>query len=338
MKSLAARLRADDANAEAIDRALGNESEWSFSCVGLVYLLSFWASSVMVRGHAETLRERSTVFLRLLCHRLLRSRTVSRTATGGFGIKIVEGKLVVEALREQVRALRRASAWKTETLPVTDALVSLAGFLQRSTGASEALRSEARGLLVAVVETLSLVFDLLDDTVDAHASLPVLRLKSTRARRISQTTKRDFRQVARDTAGAKHAQQVVAIDKSLKRARGQEEDMPSAGAARKFVKDGMFAYMHSSHKHWASCGHVSVALDGVRVDNDDLVSYVFYDTKGKCGTWSPPQAQKCPKITRQRVQKNGFHRFVTPVWGYVCARVFGRKTQISSKFGPKKAP
>lgn len=256
----------------------------------------------MVRGHAETLKQRSALFLKLLSHRLLGDRTINREAIGGIEVRIVKGDLMVEALRETLRALRRCRAWQVETLPVPDALASLAGFLARGSGASENLRVEARGLLLAIGETLSLVLDVLDNIEDSHASLPVLRLKSNRARRISQTTKRDLRQVAKDTAGAHHAAQVVAVEKSLKRARKEKDDGPSESAARKFVKDGMFAYMHSSHKHWAHAGHVSVALDGVRVDNDDLVSYVFYDTKAKCGNWSPPQAQTCPNFGRNLVQ------------------------------------
>ncbi len=135
-------------------------------------------------------------------------------------------------------------------------------------------------------------------------ALPQLRAGSNRCCRISHAVKQEIRSIAVASPNTQHAGQVVAIDSALKRKRGQANDVCNATTAKRFVRDGMWQYTYSSQKSWKHSGHMSFCLDGVRVDDDDLVSAIVYNTRQLVGNWSPPNVPQVKAVLRDFSHRN----------------------------------
>lgn len=117
--------------------------------------------------------------------------------------------------------------------------------------------------------------------------------------------------------------QLISAERALKKSRVEPEDCPSLSATKTFVCDTMFTSMVSCHKKWRYAGHSSVACDGVRVDGDDLLSSVFFDTRAKRGCWGPLQGG--PSQNTRNQEKNAGDGNQTLWRGYVYDRLIPRK-------------
>ena len=89
-------------------------------------------------------------------------------------------------------------------------------------------------------------------------------------------------------------------------------------AGKKFVRDNMWQYQLSSHRSWANATHVSVSLDGARVDNDELVNFACYSQTLEVGNWAPPQVHSWNNSMKTDTEYSQTF-FVVPEWGHVCA-------------------
>lgn len=121
----------------------------------------------------------------------------------------------------------------------------------------------------------------------------MLRLQGHRARRISQAKKRDFRAAALESGSGGKVDRLIANDATMKRKRGEDDLLPAPRTSKHFVRDNMYQYMLSAHRAWTHASHVNVVLDGVRVDTEDLVSFVFFSPEKQVGNWGPPQVPGC---------------------------------------------
>ena len=100
-------------------------------------------------------------------------------------------------------------------------------------------------------------------------------------------------------------------------------DMCSDRAAKRFTRDQMWQQLVSSRAAFEKVAHVHAVYDGVRCDDEELVSYGFYSTELEAGTWGPPQVLRQTSSTLTKLWTRTVFVCLTPKWGHVLPQVFG---------------
>jgi len=283
------------------------EAEFSVSTVGLLALLSQWASSRSTRDGSEDLRQKSLQLLNILVDRIVGERSfVMQTMPGPTEVKIQGKNVFIDDWKHQWEHLGRARWLRGDSMSLVELMVHLCHYQQHSVRVSNELQDEATKYLKCTIRALAIIFEFKAPFggKDQHMQLQALRLASGKCRRISQGHKVALRQVTSSAEGLHSSKQLLSASRAIKRARGEcEGDDFSPKHSKGFSRDHMYQYMLSSQKAFSRGGHINVCCDGTRVDDDDLCSYLFYDPLKQLGCWGPPQVTGCSPIFLQNLSR-----------------------------------
>jgi hypothetical protein len=123
-----------------------------------------------------------------------------------------------------------------------------------------------------------------------HRQLPVLRLGSSRARRVSTGYKRSLNETALDVHQSMG--NLVVVEGALKsRKRSGLAVAPAVHprTANRFLQDNIMQYLMLSRKTLFKTKHCSVSLDGVRCSGHEVTLYALWCHDLGIGAWAPPQ-------------------------------------------------
>lgn len=268
------------------------EAEFSCTMQACLVLVSSWASSASGREGSESMRQRSRLFLDVLIDRIVGMRSFCMQVEG-LQVRIEGGSVVLAPWAVEWKCMGKSPAFRGASISVVDCLIAMSRFQSKASRVGPALRDESARFLRSLVAGLALVFEYKcpPSPDDSFMSLPVLKLGSSKCRRISMGFKIDLRKSASSTPGVCNASQLVASDYTLKRKRNEStEGLASIRASKRFSRDHMYQYMLSSRVVFSPAGHVNVICDGARVNDDDLVSFLFFEPHQQVAAWGPPQA------------------------------------------------
>lgn len=266
------------------------EQEFSFSTVGALALLVCWSVPP-----PQSLTESSTsrcssakVALGVLLDFTFGAHDW-RLGTS-FGSFVVEGGKI-EA-KAAVANCSRMSKWFADgQIPLIDFLLELGRVGHRTSRLAMATKVEARAVMLELFRWAS-------DIIEVHgaecfstgsATLPVLRLRSARARRFSCSRKLDLAKMTQQTKGVRKMEQLVASQEALAK-RGAAPKTVSFKSVSRFVRDNLYQYYLSARQLWQSARHVGIVADCGRVSGHDLMVNMAYSSDRNIASWGPPQA------------------------------------------------
>jgi hypothetical protein len=183
---------------------------------------------------------------------------------------------------------------KTKPMPLAEAMLALQVMHQPRGGLAEACRAMCLTILRSMVELIVFLAELTGSLGEAdgqgHMSLPVLRLKTNRPRRIPMAKKQEIVKDAGSAETLRTPSQLVAAEAILNKRKGEAAPIRPSSANR-FVQQSAYQYWLACRKAWDTASHVSLAADAGRVGDDDLLQNVYWSTELGVGCWGPPQVK-----------------------------------------------
>lgn len=271
----------------------GSEQEFSMSTVALIALLAWVAAERPAQSAArrhET--ERSALLLRIMLDSFLGGRSFQLPlATGGY-IDIVDRLVSTSSIAAACPALGRTAAVLDDRAPMSELLVLLVAMRRRPSRHTPKTVEAAGITVVALVSSLALRFELcmaknLSD--ESLLSLPVLRLRSARPRRISTARTRVLISAVAATKGIRRPEAYLAAQQIKAKSCGSAKGLaPKSGGG--FVKDERLNYFLASWELFGKTSHVALVTDAARVAGDDRLVTVCVSTEEEKCCWAPPQA------------------------------------------------
>ena len=277
------------------------EAEYSISTPGLLCVLGDYSASLSAREDLQTRKRNAGTLLVLVCGAIVGALNISWFAASlGMTLTIVEGLLQLGPILEHIPCCRRLLFFQKSSSSLPDFFERMFTVLMPRSKSSTETKQGVGTLIWAVADMCGFIFDHLCPLQSGSAiALPTLRFATTRARRVSQAKKLDFRQAAATIPSIQNAGQMVACDRVLKR-KINSSDLPlHSKTAKMFVRDTQYQYMLSSHEFWDPLSHVSCGLDGVHVGNDEVVPGLYFSTEAEKGNWAPPQEKIGSKLVKK---------------------------------------
>lgn len=289
VKSLAAEARLGDAVLPTAT-LMSPEQEFSFSTLGILLLLVFWSvpPPQSYNDKKDTRCSSARRVLRVLLDFIFGAEKWNFEAHGG-SFTIAGGKVDAKAAMSNCKSLH----WFFEEgqIHLVDFLLELGRLGHRGSRLAIETKLEARAVMLALFGFASDIVEVYgkDSFSDASSSLPVLRLRSSRARRFSSARKLDLARRTQDADGVRKMEQFVASQEALAK-RGDASSTVSFKSAYRFVRDNVFQYYLSARQFWKSAQHVGIVADCGRISGHDLMVNMAFSSEGRRGSWGPKQA------------------------------------------------
>lgn len=283
----------------------GSEQEFSLSTLGLFALLSWFAADRRVSNAAakQEASDRAALLLRIILSSFLDGRTFRLPVAEDQTLEIVDGLVLVRVIVAAWPDLQRALSALGELAPMSELLVVLVAMVRRPSRHGQKSVSAASRAVVALVSALAVRFELCKAkhlTTQALVSLPVLRLRTERPRRISTARKRAMMKAVATTKGIRRPEAFLAAQEISAKASGSKKGLSSKSGAG-FVKDERFNYFLASRELFHTASHVALVTDAGRVAGDDMLITVCVSPEAEKSCWAPPQARfggQSPKCSR----------------------------------------
>lgn len=271
------------------------EAEFSMSTEALLH--------VLLDGGALTWRSKSELAANKAkkCKELLQILVDIIAGTGNFLLRpsCLMGPLPLSDGRVDFKVLQGhplgRTRLKTQPMQLTDAMLQLQLLHLSKGGLNESCRGMCLAILRCMVEFLAFRAELTcsfgDAGAQSHSSLPVLRLRTNKPRRIPMAKKQEMVKDAGASETLHTPSQLAAAEAILNMRRGEAAPVKPSSANR-FVQQSVYQYWLAGRKAWDSASHLSLACDAGRVGDDDLLQNVHWSSELEVGCWGPPQVWK----------------------------------------------
>ena len=289
-KSLAAAARARGGAALSLESTTV-ELEYSMSTIATLLLLANWSRLPPPRNWKNT--DEAQTLLSAIVSRVVGDDCFTWTvnAVGAdIVLNVVAGSIDTDVALANIPCVRRLVGIPRGLTPVAAFLVAVVSTLVQSSRRT-ADQTEALSVVVrALLEALAMRFECaeLGATVgDLHTSLPNRHFKSRRPRRVPLFKKRAIISAARSDVSIRNPSRLAAAEAYLNKRKG-DDPLVNPKTAKRWHRDVMFMYLLSCRKMWSGARHVSIALDGGRVGNHELLINAIASVETGKSCWGPP--------------------------------------------------